>query len=397
MSTIGAPVLDREESQGLPGEKAREDFIPIAAPVIGELEIEYVTDAIRSGWVSSIGPYIEKFETGFAAYIGVKHAIAVSNGTTALHLALHALGIGPGDEVLIPDLTFAATAHAVMQTGAIPVLVDVESDTWCMDPSAVERAISEKTRAIMPVHLFGHPADMNAINAIAAERNLLVIEDAAEAHGAEVNGRKVGSLGKVGAFSFYGNKVITTGEGGMLTTDDDELAARLRFLKDHGMSPDRRYFHTELAFNYRITNLQAALGFAQLSQIETFIEKKRQIFEWYKDGLGDLHGLGLNIQRPGYRNIFWMISVVLGERITLSREELCFRLKARGIDTRPFFVSMSELPHLAALRKMGTNGIDCPQSARLSERGFSVPSGCDLTKDQVQRVVEGLKQLASAG
>lgn len=372
------------------------EFIPVAAPVIGQFEIECVTDAIRSGWVSSIGPYIEKFETGFAEYIGVKHAISVSNGTTALHLALHALGIGPGDEVIIPDLTFAATAHAVMQTGGTPVLVDVEMDTWCLDPYAVERAISPKTRAIMPVHLFGHPADMNAISAIASQHNLLVIEDAAEAHGAEVDGRKTGSLGTVGAFSFYGNKVITTGEGGMLTTDDDQLAARLRFLKDHGMSPNRRYFHTELAFNYRMTNLQAALGFAQLSQIEAFIEKKRQILEWYREGLGDIAGLGLNIQRVGYRNIFWMISVVLDERMELSRDELCAQLKSRGIDTRPFFVSMSELPHLAKLQKIGVNGHDCSVSVRLSRQGFSLPSGCDLTKEQVQRVVEAVRSLVLA-
>jgi perosamine synthetase len=387
---------NRLDESSVAVQEPAEKFIPVAAPVIGEFEIECVTDAIRSGWVSSIGPYIEKFETDFANYIGVKHAIAVTSATTALHLALYALGIGPGDEVIIPDLTFAATAHTVLQTGATPVLVDVEMDTWCVDPSAVERAVSAKTRAIMPVHLFGHPADMNAINAIARRHNLLVIEDAAEAHGAEVDGRKVGSLGKVGAFSFYGNKVITTGEGGMLTTDDDELAARLRFLKDHGMSPDRRYFHTELAFNYRMTNLQAALGFAQLSQIEAFIEKKRRILEWYRDGLGDVEGLGLNVQRVGYRNIFWMISVVLDERMTLSRDELCIQLKNRGIDTRPFFLSMSELPHLAKLRRIGANGNDCSVSARLSRLGFSLPSGCDLTKEQVQRVVESVRSLVLA-
>jgi perosamine synthetase len=396
MSSTSIPILDREEGESLTEEKASEDFLPVAAPVIGDFEIECVTDAIRSGWVSSIGPYIEKFETGFARYIGVQHEIAVSNGTTSLHLALHALGIGPGDEVIIPDLTFAATAHAVIQTGATPVLVDVESDTWCMDPRAVERAISQKTRAVMPVHLFGHPADMNAINAIASQHNLLVIEDAAEAHGAEVNGHKVGSLGRVGAFSFYGNKVITSGEGGMLTTDDDELAARLRFLKDHGMSSDRRYFHTELAFNYRMTNLQAALGFAQLSQIEMFIEKKRQILGWYRDGLSKFEGLALNVQRGGYRNIFWMISVVLDEHISSSRDEICTRLRSLGIDTRPFFVPMSELPHLAELRRIGVVADECPVSARLSRRGFSLPSGCGLSQEQVTRVAGSIRLLLEA-
>ena len=370
-----------------------QEFLPVAAPVIGDLEIECVTDAIRSSWVSSIGPYIDKFEAGFAQYIGVKHAIAVSNGTTALHLALHALGIGPGDEVIIPDLTFAATAHTVLQTGATPVLVDVEPDTWCIDPRAVARAVSEKTRAIMPVHLFGHPADMEVINEIAAAHKLFVIEDAAEAHGAEVDGKKVGSLGNVGTFSFYGNKVITSGEGGMLTTDDDDLAARLRFLKDHGMSTERRYFHTELAFNYRMTNLQAALGFAQLSQIEEFIQKKRQIFEWYRRGLGDLPGVSLNVEREGYRSIYWMTNVVLDEASSISRETLCLELRQRGIDTRPFFVSMCELPHLASMRQVGAANGECNTSRSLSNRGFSLPSGCSLTVDEVGRVIEGFREL----
>ena len=369
------------------------EFLPVAAPVIGDFEIECVTDAIRSGWVSSIGPYLDKFESGFAEYIGVKHAVAVSNGTTALHLALHALGIGPGDEVIIPDLTFAATAHAVLQTGATPVLVDVESDTWCMDPRAVERALSEKTRALMPVHLFGHPADMEALNDIAAAHKLFVIEDAAEAHGAEVDGRKAGSLGNVGTFSFYGNKVITTGEGGMLTTDDDDLAARLRFLKDHGMSTERRYFHTELAFNYRMTNLQAALGFAQLSQIENFVEKKRSIFNWYKRGLSDLGGISLNVEREGYRNIFWMTNIVLDPESPLSRETLCAELRQEGIDSRPFFVPMSELPHLAGFRQAGTQNNGLSVSAQISKQGFSLPSGCQLSEEQVGRIVETVRKL----
>ena len=367
-------------------EKSPAEFIPVSAPVIGAMEIECVTDAIRSGWVSSIGPYIEKFEIAFASYIGVRHAIAVSNGTAALHLALHALGLGSGDEVIVPDLTFAATAHAVMQTGATPVFVDVEPDTWCLDPRAVDRAVSPATRAIMPVHLFGHPADMNAISEIASANNLIVVEDAAEAHGAEVDGRKVGSLSRVGAFSFYGNKVITTGEGGMLTTDDDDLATRLRYLKDHGMSSQRRYFHTELAFNYRLTNLQAALGFAQLGQIENFICRKRQIFEWYRKDLEALGSIRLNTERPGYRNIFWMVSLILDEEAGVGREDLCAKLKSQGVDTRPFFVSMSKLPHLAHLRQVGVAGESCPVSASLSAQGFSLPSGCSLSHRQVSRI-----------
>lgn len=377
-------------SEECPIQESPNAFIPVAAPTIGELEITYVTAAIKSGWVSSIGKYIDNFEAEFARYIGVEHAIAVSSGTTALHLALHALNLDHDDEVILPDLTFAATAHAVLQVGAIPVLVDVESDTWCMDPSAVERALSPRTRAIMPVHLFGHPADMSMINAIASARNILVIEDAAEAHGSMIDGYKVGALGKAGAFSFYGNKLITTGEGGMLTTDDDNLALRLRFLKDHGMSKERRYFHTELAFNYRMTNLQAALGLAQLKQIETFIQKKRQILNWYCDGLKGVSGITLNAERSNCRNIYWMVSIVLGDSIELSRDKVCARLNAQGIDTRPFFVPMSELPHLSKYRKVSTSGEECPVSGWLSRRGLNLPSGCGLAREQVARVCNAL-------
>lgn len=358
-------------------------WIPVAAPVIGEREIAYVTDAVRSGWVSSIGPYIERFEAGFAQYIGVKHAISVCNGTAALHLAYHALGIGPGDEVIVPDLTFAATAHAVLQVGARPVLVDVEADTGCLDPVAVERALTPRTKAIVAVHLYGHPADMSALRLIADPRGVLVIEDTAEAHGSMQGGVKTGALGKVGTFSFYGNKIITTGEGGMLTTSDDALAERMRFLKDHGMSKQRRYFHTELAFNYRMTNLQAALGLAQLEQIDAILEKKRAIRGWYAARLAGLPGVELLGERPGYRNAYWMVSAVFGEEVRVPRDEIGVRLKKAGVDSRPFFVPMSDLPHLAGCRQVGRAGEGCPVSARLAARGMNLPSGVGLTAAQI--------------
>jgi perosamine synthetase len=365
-------------------------LIPVAAPIIGEREIAYVTDALRSGWVSSIGPYIDRFEEGFARYVGVRHAVAVSNGTVALHLALHALGVGPGDEVIVPDLTFAATAHTVLQTGAVPVFADVSPDTWCLDPRAVERALSTRTRAIVPVHLFGHPADVPALAAIARPRGVHILEDAAEAHGAAIGDARVGSIGDIAAFSFYGNKLMTTGEGGMLTTNDEALARRCRFLKDHGMSPARRYHHTELAFNYRMTNLQAALGVAQLEQLDGFIARKREILGWYREVLGGVPGVTLNPEAPGFRNVFWMISVVLGDEIRRSRDEVCALLRARGVDTRPFFVPMSALPHLARARAVGVAGDGCPVSARLSERGLNLPSGCGLSIDDVARASRAL-------
>jgi perosamine synthetase len=397
-------------------------MIPVAAPIIGEREIAYVTDAVRSGWVSSIGPYIDHFEEAFARYIGVRHAIAVSNGTVALHLALHALGVGPGDEVIVPDLTFAATVHTVLQTGAVPVLCDVSPETWCLDPRAVERALTGRTRVIVPVHLFGHPADLPALAELARPRGIKLLEDAAEAHGASLfrtrgsreagegdraaafEEVKVGAFGDVGAFSFYGNKLMTTGEGGMLTTDDDALARRCRFLKDHGMSPERRYYHTELAFNYRMTNLQAALGLAQLEQLETFIAKKRQIMEWYREDLAGVPHVTLNPQlasSPGDvlagRSVYWMISVVLGEGVRLSRDEVCARLRAAGVDNRPFFVPMSSLPHLAAARTVGAAGERCPASAQLSARGLNLPSGCGLSREDVARAAATLRAVLEGG
>jgi perosamine synthetase len=365
-------------------------FIPVSAPVIGEREIAYVTDAVRSGWVSSIGPYVDRFEATFARYVGVRHAVAVANGTVALHVTLHALGIGRGDEVVIPDLTFAATAHAVLLTGAIPVLADVEPGSWCIDPSAVRRALGPRTRAILPVHLYGQAADMSALGDLAREASVPVIEDAAEAHGATWANRMVGSLGRAGAFSFFGNKVITTGEGGMVTTDDDELASRIRFLKDHGMSRERRYFHSELAFNYRMTNLQAALGVAQLEHLEGFIAKKRLIHSWYAEALGDLPGLELNPELPDSRNVFWMTSVLLPP--DARPEDVARWLRERGIDSRPFFVPMSELPHLGGLRRVSARGDgSCPVAASLSRRGLNLPSGCALSRDDVARAARALR------
>lgn len=370
--------------------------IPIATPVIGEREISYVTAAVRSGWVSSLGPYIEEFERLFATYIGVEHAIAVSNGTTGLHLALHALGIGAGDEVVLPALTFVATAHAVLQTGATPVFVDVDPNTWCIDPDLARKAVSAKTRAIIPVHLYGHPADMSAIQQIASEAGLVIIEDAAEAHGARVQEKAVGSLGRAGVFSFYGNKIITTGEGGMVTTDSPELATRLRLLRDHGMSLSRRYYHTELAFNYRITNLQAALGVAQMEQIDEFIAKRRQVFSWYQEELNDTAGIRMNVEHRGYYNVYWMTSVVIDDSVRLAREEVSAQLSQEGVDTRPFFVPMTELPHLKHYRAVSGVGNECPVSAFLGRRGLNLPSGTGLDRDTVAYIARCLKQVLKA-
>ncbi len=258
------------------------EFIPISQPSLGELERRYLIDAFDSGWISSIGHYIEELEKSFAVYCGTEHAVAVSNGTVAIHLALEALGIEEGDEVIVPDLTFVATANAVRHANGVPVIVDVDRETMCMDPAALARAITPKTRAVIPVHLYGHPADMDRIMRIATARGIAVVEDAAEAHGAAIGGKRVGSFGRCGTFSFFGNKIMTTGEGGMITTDDGVLAGRLRFLRDHGMSRERKYWHTEIGYNYRMTNLQAAIGVAQLQRIDSLIEQKRSVIERYR-------------------------------------------------------------------------------------------------------------------
>lgn len=353
------------------------EFIPISQPSVGELERRYLLDAFDSGWISSLGHYIDDFEKAFAAYCGTTEAIAVSNGTVALHLALVALGIGPGDEVIVPDLTFVATANAVRHAGAKPVFVDVERDTLCMDPRLFERAITRRTKAVIPVHLYGHPADMDRIDAIARARRIAVLEDGAEAHGATIGDRRVGSFGRCSAFSFYANKLITTGEGGMIATSDSELAAHLRYLRDHAMSKTRKYFHTEIGFNYRTTNLQAAIGLAQLQRVDELLAKKREIFERYAKNLAGSPGTWLNRTRTGYANSYWMVCLSYERWNEDSRAAFMAALKDRGVDSRPFFCPMTDLPMYRS-RKL-SNAV----SRELAYNGINLPSFFDMTMGQV--------------
>jgi perosamine synthetase len=355
-----------------------DSFIPISKPFIGSREKELVLDALNSGWVSSIGKYIDEFESNFARYCGTEYALAVSNGTTGLHLALATLDLQPGDEVIVPDLTFVATANAVAYTGATPVLADIDADTLCIDPASVKSLISRRTKAIIPVHLYGHPADMDALAEIGDAHGIHIIEDAAEAHGAEYKGRKVGGFGKCGVFSFYGNKVITTGEGGMLTTNDQDFYQRARQLRDHAMSPDRRYFHEQLGYNYRITNLQAALGVAQLERIEDFLERRAEIMAWYHSEIAVSDDIRLNRVTNWAKSAFWMVCLEVDWLDEMRRDVLMQALKARGIDTRPYFCPMSSLPMYKQLPP--------PVSDRKSKIGLNLPSYYELTKDQVQRI-----------
>jgi|YelNatPaOPRAMG01_1025707.scaffolds.fasta_scaffold95166_2 perosamine synthetase len=362
---------------------------PIAEPEIGEEELRNVVEAVKSGWVSSKGKFIEEFERSFADYIGVKHGVATSNGTAALHLALAALGIGKGDEVIIPDLTFAATANAVLYTGARPVIVDIHPEYWCIDPEKLKNAITPKTRAIIPVHLYGHPCDMDAVMEIAESKGIYVIEDAAEAHGAEYKGRKVGSFGHVSCFSFYGNKIITTGEGGMCLTDDEELAERMRILRDHGMDPKKRYWHNFLGFNYRMTNLQAALGIAQLKRIEKFIERKREIARLYAEELSSVDGITLHPEMRWAKCVYWLYSILVDERETgMSRDELAEKLQNCGIETRNFFYPMHEMPPYRSYANSSY-----PISSAVSKKGLNLPSSVKLEDEDVLYIARKIKEM----
>lgn len=362
-------------------------WIPIAAPVLGEEELANVVSAMRSGWISSLGAFVAEFEAGFAAFCGVRHGVAVANGTAALHLALVAAGVGPDDEVLTPTLTFVATASAVRYCGAKPVFVDSSPDTWQLDVSRLEAKLTPRSKAIIPVHVYGHPCDMDPIRQLAARRALVVIEDAAEAHGAEYRGRRVGALGDVGCFSFYGNKLITTGEGGMCVTDDATLAGRLRLLRDHGMDPGRPYWHDVVGYNYRMTNLQAAVGVAQLKRLPAFLEKKREIARWYQDALAPLARAGrleLHPEAPWARSLFWMYSVLLAET-DLTVDTVRHRLSDRGVDSRPFFHAVHTLPPYATGERL-------PVAEALAARGLNLPSGVGLEREQVERVARALAE-----
>jgi perosamine synthetase len=305
-------------------------------------------------------------------------------------LAVHALGIGPGDEVIVPALTFVASANSVQYTGARPVFADVDPHTWTISPDEVAALITPRTKAIMPVHLYGQMAAMPELMAQAREHDLWVIEDAAEAHGAAIDGRRAGSWGTIGAFSFFANKIITTGEGGMLLTDDAKLAARCRQLRDHGMPPERRYWHDEVGFNYRITNMQAAVGVAQMTRIDEVIRRKRAIAEQYAQELADVPGITLAAEGAGTTSVFWMVCALIDPPFPLSRDELVVALRREGIDSRPFFHPLDTLPPYRT-------AAPCPNALSLSRRGINFPSSPTLTPAHVSRICATLRRLATHG
>jgi perosamine synthetase len=358
-------------------------FFPVSQPSIGEKEAEYVLDAVRSGWVSSLGAYIERFEASFARFCGTEFALAISNGTTALHLALVSAGVEAGDEVIIPDLTFVATANAAAYIGAKVVCVDVDPRTLCIDVASAERAVTPRTRAIVPVHLYGQAAQMDELVDLARSRGIVLVEDAAEAHGAEYKGRRVGSFGDCGVFSFYGNKIITSGEGGMLTTNDRALYSKAKRLRDHAMCAEKRYWHTEVGFNYRMTNLQAALGVAQMERIDEFLAQRRRIMGWYREELEGTPNLRLNYEAPETRNVFWMICLEMGGITEADRAAVMADLRAAGVDSRPYFYPISDLP---MYERAST-----PVAHDVSQRGMNLPSYTDLSRTDVAQICRSVR------
>lgn len=361
--------------------------IPVAAPLLDGREREYVLECLDSTWISSAGRFIGEFEARFAEFCGVKHAVATNNGTTALHLALVALGVGPGDEVIIPTLTYVATANAVRYCGATPVLADCDPATMNLDPARVAELVTERTRGVIPVHLYGHPADMDPINRLAQQHGLFVLEDAAEAVGATYRGKRTGSLGDCAVFSFFGNKIITTGEGGMVTTNDDALAAKLRLYRGQGMDPERRYWFPVIGYNYRMTNVAAAIGLAQLERIEHHLRRRREVAAAYETRL---RALGDAVVRPRTEpwaeHVFWMYTVLLGDAPGVARDEVMRRMEEAGVETRPVFHPMHVLPPYRglALRPF-------PYADLCSARGINLPTHALLTEADIDRVCSALK------
>jgi perosamine synthetase len=375
-------------------------MIPVNEPLLGERELEYVTECVRTGWISSAGHFIEEFEEKWAAYCGMKYGVAVSNGTTALQVAVGCLDLKPGDEVIMPSFTIISCALPIVERGGIPVLVDSDPETWCMDVTQIEAKITGRTRAIMPVHIYGHPVDMDPVLKLAKKHNLVVIEDAAEVHGAEYLTdretanpvwKRCGGMGDISAFSFYANKLITTGEGGMVLTSDPAYAEKARGLRNLCFRPERRFYHTELGYNYRMTNMQAALGLAQLERFDQIVAKKRWMGTAYTERLKDIPSLQLPVEKTWARQVYWMYGLVLDEKTGMDAVSFAKKLDALGVQTRPFFLGMHEQP------VFWDRGLfkdeHYPVAERIARQGLYLPSGLALTETQLEQVCETVRKV----
>ncbi len=368
--------------------------VPVNEPLLAGNEIRYLNECIETGWISSEGPFIKKFEERFAERVGRKYGISVSNGSAALDVAVSVLGIGKGDEVIMPTFTIISCAASVVRAGALPVLVDSDPETWNMEVGQIGSKITPKTKAIMVVHIYGLPVDMSPVLEIAEKHGLKIIEDAAEMHGQTYKGRQCGSFGELSTFSFYANKHITTGEGGMVVTDDELIAEKCRSLRNLCFVADKRFVHEELGWNFRMTSMQAALGLAQLEKLDELVKRKRRIGKIYTEQLRDVKGIQLPKPRTDYaENVYWVYGIILGEEIDFDAAEAMRRLSVRRIGTRPFFFPMHEQP---VFRKMGLfEGSTFPVAERLARRGFYIPSGMALTDEQMDYVAEVVREVVS--
>ncbi|MDM8529343.1 DegT/DnrJ/EryC1/StrS family aminotransferase [Anaerolineales bacterium HSG24] len=363
-------------------------IIPVCEPTLGGREAEYLMDCVESNWISSAGKYIPQFEQRFAAEAGVKYGVACLNGTIAIHLALAALDLQPDDEVILPTFTMIATINAVTYVGAKPVLIDSEPNTWNMDVNQLADKITPRTKVIIPVHTYGHPVDMDPLMELANQHGILVFEDAAEAHGAEYKGRRAGGLGHAGMFSFYANKIITTGEGGIITTNDEKLAQLTENLRDHAFSDERHFWHQYVGFNYRMTNLQAAVGLAQVEQMPTFIENRRQNAALYSRLLSEIPGIITPPEAEHVKNVFWMYSILVNDEFGMTRDELRAFLAKHGIETRTFFIPM----HLQPIYYKTFAGERYPVSEMLCKRGLYLPSASSLNEHHIRYIVDMVQQ-----
>lgn len=366
-------------------------MIPTCKPWLPGKEKEYVINAIDTNWISSSGDYIDKFEKKFADFCGNKYGISCSSGLGALHLACSALNLKKCDEVIVPTFTMAASINSIIFTGAKPVLVDADKDTYCIDVKKIEEKITKNTKAIMPVHIYGHPCDMDEIMKLARKYDLYIIEDAAEGHGAEYNGRKVGSIGDVGCFSFYANKILTTGEGGMCTTNNKDIAERIKRLRNHAFDLPR-FIHNEIGFNYRLTNIQAAIGLAQVENVNMLVEARRNVGVRYNKRLKGIKGLILPIEKSYVKNVYWMYGIVLTNEVKYSKEEVMQKLKDLGVETRSFFIPMHKQP--AYINKVVENVPDCigsfPVSDKISKRGFYIPSSSNISDKEIEYICNSI-------
>jgi perosamine synthetase len=374
------------------------EHIPISGPWITQKEIDYVTDAVTNAWYANANIYNERFEKTFAEYLGVNFAISLPSCTSAIHLSLLSLGVGAGDEVIVPDLTWIASSAPISYVGATPVFADVDEKTWCLSAKSFEQLISAKTKAVIPVELYGNMPDMDSICEIAHRHGIAVIEDAAEAIGSEYEGRKAGSFGDTGVFSFHGSKTLTTGEGGMLVTNHEDIYRRGLFLRDHGRNPsDKMFWNTEVAYKYKMTSMQAALGLAQLERIDELVERKRQIFDWYRSELGNIQGITVNYEAHNTKNSYWMVTVVIAEKFGLKKEELMDSMSEKGIDCRPFFYPLSSIPAYQDLEQAKQARQRNRNAYKISPYGINLPCGMNMTKEKVGYVCDILKSVLGHG